>query len=189
MADARLVKRDVGRDAEIERLRNDLLRQAQQLGRRRSARHATDRHVVEAERLQIHRVANAAKHFIGEHGRGYNFLAAALQSLRQRQYRGDTVARVTRFAGAGIAVVEIEETQHDAVGERRHIEARTLPAADDCRRLAARHHAGKFARDLGGGARVTAERATHAVDYQPLGLLHDFRRQVLIAKRGRIGAQ
>ena len=70
VADARLIERDVGRNAEVERLGDLLFRQTEQARRGRRARHAADGHVVEAERLEVHLVAHAAEHFVGEHGRG-----------------------------------------------------------------------------------------------------------------------
>ena len=153
------------------------------------ARYAADGHMVEAEWADIRLVTNAAKHFVREYGRGDHLPAASPHDFRRGQYCRDTVARMARLAGAGVTVVEIEKADHRAVGERRKIGTRALAAEDDRCGLAARDRPGHFARDSRRLARKPAERAAHGIDDEPLRLMHDFARQVLIAQRGGVGTQ
>ena len=66
--DARLVEREVGRDREVQRVRHALRRQPEQIGRGDAARDAVEGRMVEGR--DVHDIAEAAVHLVGEHCRG-----------------------------------------------------------------------------------------------------------------------
>jgi hypothetical protein len=145
--------------------------------------------MVPPQRLQIDGIADTAKYLVSEHGGRDRFLAAALHPFRHREHRRNAVARMSRFAGAGIAVVEVEVPDHHAVGEGGELRARSLPADHDGGGTAARHFSRRLARDPGGLAIVAAERAADGVDDQALGLSDDLLREMFVTQPLGIGAQ
>jgi hypothetical protein len=145
--------------------------------------------VVEAKRLQVCLVANAAKHLVRQYRRENHIAPASIHNLGCGQYGRDTVARVPRLPRAGVAIVEIEETDHDAVRERGQVGARSLAADHDRCRLHARDTRCEFSRNAGRLACRAAKSAANGVGDKPLGLPHDLRGQVLVTKGRRVRAQ
>ncbi|MEI9806098.1 MAG: hypothetical protein WDN48_19235 [Pseudolabrys sp.] len=188
MADARLIKRDIGRDREIDRFRDLLRRQLEHARRGCHARHGADGDVVEAHRLDVERVADAAEHFISDDGGDDERLAVGMHHLAGGDDGRDIVARMAGFL-ADVTVVEVEVTDHALIGEYREIEAGFLAGAKNRRRLLAGDGGGEVARDSDRLAAVTAQCAAERVDEQTFGPVHDVGGQVLEAQGRCVFAQ
>jgi len=145
--------------------------------------------VIPAQRLQVGFVADAAEDLVSKHGRRDQVLAAASGNFRCRQGGGYAVARMAGFTGARVAVVEIQETDHHAVGEDGEIRARTLAAHHYRGRPGARNRLRDVPRDLCGPAAGAAKRAAQRVNDQALSLMRYLTGQVLVAQRGGIRTQ
>ena len=176
MSDSRLVESDIRCDGEIEGLGGFLFVEPEEARRGSGACHAPDGHVIEAEGLQIRFVADPAEDLVSEHGRNDHVSAAAPPEIRRAQDGRNAVARMPGLARARVPVVVIEEADHDAVGERREIEARPLAASDDAHGLAATDSCREIAGDACRFAPVAAQSAAEGIGDEPLRLCHDFGR-------------
>jgi len=83
-------------------------------------RNAGDRRMVDAVAEIVKDIRNFAEDLVGEDGRSDEVAAAARAELGRRQQRCEGVARMPGAMGeADIGIVEIEISDHHAVGESR----------------------------------------------------------------------
>ena len=188
IADARLIQRNVGGHGDAQRRRDLFAVEFHQPRRTEHAGHRTDGGVIKTHGLEVHDVAHAAEHFIGDHRGNDQFAAIGLADLGSGQQRGDAVAGVPGFA-ADVAVVEIEVTDHHAVGEHREIRTGLLPGAEYGGGLGAGDGGGLRQRNPRRLAVIAAQRAAQRVDNHAFGLVHDCRRQVFVTEVRGPGAE
>ncbi len=147
----RLTQRDVGRARQVERLRDFVGIEAQQLGRRRGRRERTVRDVIPSVLADRGGVAHPALDFVSK-DRGRDQIAAlGPGDLAHCEHGGEIVARMGRLERQ-IGVVVIEVAEEDAVGEGRQVGARLAASAEEARARFGRDPRRDTPRDEGAAA-------------------------------------
>jgi hypothetical protein len=126
----------VAADRDSDRVDHLRRRQPHQAAGADHGRDAGDGRMVDAVAEIVKDVCDLAEHLIGEHGRGDEIVAAAPGDLGRGQEGRNRIARMSGAMGeADKGVVEIQVSDHDAVGENREISAGFDAAEQDCRGL------------------------------------------------------
>src|SRR5262249_11166287 len=178
-AHARLVQCDIGGDGQVDRFDGLLLGQPVKTRCTGNTRYRAHRGMIDAALLVVPGVADAAEHFVGEHGGDDQIATTGARNLGSRQQRRDAVAGMPA-AAADVAIIEVEVTYHHVVRENGELGARFLAAAEQGCRVGAAYRRSQIACDPGGLAVVAAERAAQSVQYETLGLVYDLLREVFV---------
>ena len=187
---AALARRGVAADRDPDRVNHLFHRQVHQATGADDRRDAGEGRMVDAVAEIIEDIGDLAEDFIGEHGRGDEIAATAPAELGRAQQCGNGIAGMPAAMGeADEGVVEIQVSDHHAVGENRQIGTRPGAAEQDGRALLGADVARELDRDLAGSGGVAAAGAAEGVENGAFDQSDDVFRKILVPQGGRIAGQ
>jgi hypothetical protein len=140
--------------------------------------------LVEAKSSGIEHVGDLAEYLVGERGGRNEIAAAASGDLGRGEQGGECVARVAATHGRDITVIEIQITDHDAIGEDREFVTCLNAAAENRRSRRRAHSGGQVNGDPAWSGLVAANRAADRIENGAFCRTHNVPRQILIAEPG-----